>query len=212
MTDAIISAGLPRSGSTLLYQLIREVIRRHGATFESVITKGAKATEDALREISQERAVDFVIVKTHAFHPSLAEHPMTRHIFTCFRDPRGMVASYIRLGWTFERALIPKAVPRRLQDLQKWEAAGAISFRYERFFQWRAEAARIICREIFGDDLSNETYQEIAAFCSLENHENWKEAGLNTATGSNWQTDLDRRQKGEIAGMFRRFMLDRGYL
>jgi hypothetical protein len=118
----------------------------------------------------------------------------------------------MRLGWSFERALIPRAVPRRVRHVKEWEAAGARSFQYEWLLKHRAAASKVICNDLFDEDLSEGEYRRIADFCSLKNHLTWKGAGMNESTGSDWRVDLSSRQKQQVEEMFREFMFERGYI
>lgn len=207
----ILCAGMPRAGSTLLFQLVREVIWLVDPDPHCILTgpRGPRG-ERLVKQIEKAKEHKRVVVKLHLFSTGLLKFwPM---IFTSYRDPRGIVASYKRLGWTVDRSLIDQALPRRIRHLRCWtEASHCYAFRYERFTKDLPYAIRVIANrlKVFP------TEDEIATItdrCLLKNHDQWENAGMNRSTGSDWEVDLTEEEQNKVIAVAKNYMLHYGYL
>lgn len=100
----ILSLGVPRSGTILVFNVIREILTRQQITFSAVNTNYPE-TEAFLSKY------DFqgnVLMHAHNVLPEVQKVIPMRHVYTFFnyRDPRDVLVSMMRLhDYNFEKCL-----------------------------------------------------------------------------------------------------------
>lgn len=112
--EMFISAGMPRSGSTWLFNVARLLLER-----QEPITSG---WIDDLEQPLPKR----VLVKVHMPNDALGGT-----ILTCHRDLRDVAASVQAMGWAEGRALLDWVMNARLA-YDYWSARAALDLSYER--------------------------------------------------------------------------------
>jgi hypothetical protein len=119
MRDAIIVLGMPRSGSTLVFNLAREllVFGTHGAAVPALFAEG-----DKLDGVLETALVDgrSVVLKAHKVGPLAKERLVTGRVAGVYswRDPRDAIVSHMKFfDATFARAL--GDISRSLQSFEK---------------------------------------------------------------------------------------------
>lgn len=201
----IVCCGMPRAGSHLQWQIVEDIVR---------LVDPKVPSREGFRRCGPLLKVErpgYVIVKVHRFwEKTLQFHPK---VITCCRDPRGLVASRMRLGWRLEQCL--QEMPRWLEAFEQWVAVpGALAMRYEAFIKDIAKTTRYIARWL-DIPLTKEQAQEVATGCALERrrvrhlHER---SGHDGVTRSNWEEDLTAEQQEAVIFMARDFILRTGYL
>ena len=188
----IVCAGMPRAGSTLQWKIVESIVRlvEPKAPSRSGFRKCAPL-------LKQNRS-GYVIVRVHGFwDKTLPLHPK---VITCCRDPRGIAASCMRVGWTIERVL--QELPMRIKHFERWVAVpDALAMRYEAFTKDIAKTARYVARWL-DIPLSEEQAQAIA-----DNDALTRQLPL-----GNWEEDLTAEQQAAVIFVARDFMLRTKYL
>ena len=201
----IVCAGIPRAGSHLQWQIVEDIVR--------LVDPKAPSREGFRRcgPLLKVERPGYVVVKVHRFwEKTLQFQPK---VITSCRDPRGLIASRIRLGWRLEQCL--QELPRWLEAFERWVAVpGALAMRYEAFTRDVAKTTRYMARWL-DIPLSKEQAQAIADDCTLVRrrvHHLHGRAGHNGVTRSNWKEDLTAEQQAAVIVIAKDFMLRTGYL
>lgn len=152
--DVVVAFGLPRSGSTWAFNVVRMLLARRGGV-RSFFGVNLDAMPAEIRDLPLP-----LVIKTHncrGFPQSLFETAMT---IATVRDPRDAVASAMQMfGYDFERAL--RSVTSSGESLFSVRRRGAV-LRYERFTERPVGAVRRIA-DVIGAPVARDVAVEIAA-------------------------------------------------
>lgn len=164
----IICCGMQRSGSTLQYNLAREIAEAHGKT--KII--GFVTPQDFDATYAQtEKDYDFVIVKSHKFlrgAKDLIDKGEATAVY-CYRDMRDAILSRLnKTGVPFHRTRAKNWTADSIRMYDQWTSVNSILIsRYEDMMaDLEAEAHRIANH--LGITLSAEMASELAAKYSLD--------------------------------------------
>src|ERR1043165_7400891 len=144
----VVCAGLKSSGSTWLYNIVAEILRRGGPPSRRRSTGILQFYADSVDAFPEkgERASD-IVVKTHI--PSRSLQFLTTfaagHVLLTVRDPRDAIASVVqRFGHPFDGALeeISRGAECMVRFLRHYNPP---VFRYERRFYDDPETVRVVC-------------------------------------------------------------------
>jgi hypothetical protein len=113
----ILSAGLPRSGSTWLFNALRLLMVEDGKPFKS-------GWCDDLDLTSQED----LLVKVHGVRVDLAER--ASFIATCHRDLRDIAQSLLGMGWCKEENIVG-LIGNIRRDHEYWSPISKVNFNYK---------------------------------------------------------------------------------
>lgn len=132
MKGLVLSAGMPRSGSTWLYNLLRLLLKRQQAEDGSFFS-GWHAARQAGRQDSLE------LLKLHKFDAALAAE--ASFVAYSFRDPRDALASARRkFGTPLELQWLEDCIAHH----QAWTAVADHVLRYEAMLQDPGQQARAL--------------------------------------------------------------------
>jgi Sulfotransferase domain len=133
----ILCAGLARSGSTWLYNVIRLTIVRSGKMVYGSWIGG----------YDPKRPEEYHLVKIHEFHKDFAKQAFL--IFVSHRDLRDVVASAMRVGF-IDRDIAEEDLAQwirvHIQYLEKWNRLADYDMSYEKMMQDRTKEAERIAR------------------------------------------------------------------
>jgi hypothetical protein len=115
-----VAAGIPRSGSTWLYNAMRLILREKYAILYSAWIDD--------RDAAAEANADASLIKIHAINADLADQASV--IMTCHRDPRDIAVSLQAMGWFRNRT----NALARMQEFRAyhefWSPRSAIDLSY----------------------------------------------------------------------------------
>lgn len=115
-----VCAGIPRSGSTWLYNAMRLVMQaRHAPVYSTWIGDRDRALESE---------ASATLIKIHTRNDQLADEADI--ILTCHRDPRDIIASMMSMGWIGERYTVEFRLRFCREAHEYWSPRSAIDFAY----------------------------------------------------------------------------------
>lgn len=201
----VVCCGMPRAGSHLQWQIVEDIV--HLVEPKAPSREGIRKCGPLLK---QERP-GYAVVKIHRYWPqTLPFHPK---VITCCRDPRGLAASRMHLGWSIEQVL--HELPKWIEYFDQWTAVpGALAMRYESMIKSLDRTALHIARWL-DIPLSKEQVQEVATGSALSRHRVHhvhRVPGHAGITHSSWEKDLTKEQQDAVVWTAREFMLRTGYL
>lgn len=146
-SKSIISLGLPRTGSTVVFNVLRYL-------FEE--------------EIHEHFGLGKRVLKAHGINDILGKYPLNENVIICHsvRDPLGMVASRTASGHgrSLGRFINPlRFIPRRTPYNLK-----ILTFRYEKFDNNSFDHIYDVIEEGFGVTIPEKSKQEIQKHFSIE--------------------------------------------
>jgi len=118
-SNAIVIAGMSQSGSTLLFNLIRQIYLQSGVSVYSAW----------FSDYHNKRKEKAHILKIHSFNPHVLE--WADLVFTTRRDLRDCVASALRRSETYLHTNAALFARVRVQEYKDWEHHSDFEFVYE---------------------------------------------------------------------------------
>ncbi|WP_146592393.1 sulfotransferase [Puniceibacterium confluentis] len=141
----IICNGMPRSGSTLIYNLVRLYLEQTGGTRSMGFFDGADLTRNGPQFSEASTSDEACILKTHyAFdRDALPDAGKVLEIYT-IRDPRSMGASMMRI-WQFTEDRVLTMLRIHMVTANAYKARSDVIFlRYEDLEERRPELFRAV--------------------------------------------------------------------
>ena len=150
----VVCAGLPRSGSTWLYNAARLILERSGdgAVLGAWIDDLDPASDDA-------RAARHIVVKTHAHDPDLAARADA--VLMSHRDLPEIAASMRRVGFVDRDEEALDAIDAALAHAEAWERDARVRIGYDEIVSRPRAAVALIARAL-GVDLAEDDAASIA--------------------------------------------------
>lgn len=131
----IAVAGMPRSGSTLMYNLARLALERAGHKVHGVWIEDFAADRIG--------TADTVLVKVHRSHPALLERADV--VLTSRRDLRDIARSLVQMKFAPTLDIAVERLPAQIADHAFWAGKAALDIRYEDLLERGSEAVRTLC-------------------------------------------------------------------
>lgn len=127
----ILAAGLPRSGSTALFNAARLLLEAVGRPLTSGwiddVTPPVQST---------------VLLKVHEWHPELARRADV--VLTCHRDLRAVARSLAAIGWLWPGDQAIDHIAHVVQLHEHWSGQAALDLHYETMIlDWEEVATRV---------------------------------------------------------------------
>jgi hypothetical protein len=176
MNRLILSLGVPRSGTIVVFNMLREILTWRGIPFRSVNTNYPETVDF----LSRYDFSDTVLMHAHNVLPPVQELLPREDVVACFnfRDPRDVVVSMMRLhDYSFEKCL-------ELVDISFQQFTAARAFPRVMFipYQHLVSAPEVFVFQIarhLGEFLPLDEVRRIAHATSLESHRRIMEAVAN---------------------------------
>lgn len=130
----ILVAGMPRSGSTWLYNAARLVLSRRGEVYGCWVD-----------DYRPDHAAACHLIKLHSFDPGLAGDAGA--VLTSRRHLCGIARSLIRMGWARGEDHLIARLRKAIQDDARWRPLACYDLRYEAGVR-SAAAVRAMARSL----------------------------------------------------------------
>lgn len=146
----VLIAGIPRSGSTWLYNIVR------------IMLQGRYASVNAqwIEDIGECELSEANVIKLH--EPDLNWQQRANRILLSKRDLRDIAASLVSMGWARSDADLIDAARNARQMHDFWASYASLDLRYEDALADRIHAVRQVASAL-SFDLSDDELAEIAA-------------------------------------------------
>ncbi|NJK64942.1 MAG: sulfotransferase domain-containing protein [Synechococcaceae cyanobacterium SM2_3_1] len=145
--NLIACAGLPRSGSTWLYNVVRLLLSTDGASVSGAFIDKYDSSDPA----------EIHVIKTHEFKPWLAEQ--ANLILASRRDLRDIVASLIRKRWISPAQAIDYIGPY-VQHYEFWRSIAVYELVYESMIEDQLQEI-LTLSEILGVECNSQILERI---------------------------------------------------
>lgn len=136
MFHLILAAGMPRSGSTWLYNALRLMLPQphHSAWVEDHKSDHPAAVH---------------LVKLHREHQALARR--AQKIFLSYREPLGLCASLLRMGFVTREEELPPLLDRIVADYRFWLSRAELVIDMQWILEDPVEVLQALQRQISTD-------------------------------------------------------------
>lgn len=152
-------AGLMRTGSVALFQLMRAVVVYKDIGHAPKLPVGSEGTYFNEHVEEWANVDEMIVLKLHRWRESLAGHEHRMRTIVTIRDMRDVVVSLMNFrSTTFEKALASNAVtrgnvPGQAEWMEKVPSPNLLLLRYEDFVTNRETSTQMIARHL-GTELS----------------------------------------------------------
>ncbi|MHA1696288.1 MAG: sulfotransferase domain-containing protein [Candidatus Helarchaeota archaeon] len=203
----IISAGMPRSASTWLFNVIRILLNNYSnIDFDS----------GWISDINCSHKHDYLLIKTHHFNPIITKRAFI--IFYSFRDIRDVLASKKRMFKIEPSFLEAKNL---INADKKWKAMANYTMRYESMIESPNQEIKKIANILniqninikkILDDLSTENYN---SGISKNKHFNYKNLyhknHITNGKYGTWNKQVDKKLIKNIEKKYSNWFIDNKY-